>query len=325
MSGILDLASHLRRGGAVILSLLDHSNSGEPVSEALKAAAYEAAQDLLALSQNLARSESAKREATTDPKASTEVCFPVGPKWYRGTEPPRFATLAATGSTRRPATRQRASGIQCHTAAGADQRLGWAQRRPNPLLLCLRFFMFSGRKVAQMAAYFTTREGGRIDILKLIKLLYLADREAMSSYGFPISFDSAVSMDHGPVLSRTYDLINGCVSGPDGEAWESIISDRKDHEVALRRPLAREDYDQLSEADFEILDSIWAKFGHLNKWALVKYTHENCKEWKDPNHSSYPITESEIFRALGRGENEIPDLVDCIKAERELDRIFARL
>ena len=63
MSGILDLASHLRRSAAVILSLLDHINSGEPVNEALQAAAYEAARDLLALSQDLARSE---REAEGD-------------------------------------------------------------------------------------------------------------------------------------------------------------------------------------------------------------------------------------------------------------------
>ena len=70
MSGILDLANHLRRGAAAIQSLIDHSNSGEPVSEALKAAAYEASRDLLALSQNLARSE---REAGTDDRSESST------------------------------------------------------------------------------------------------------------------------------------------------------------------------------------------------------------------------------------------------------------
>ena len=72
MPGTLALASHLGRSAAVILSLLDHSTSGEPVSEALKAAAHEASQDLLALSQDLP-AVSAKRGPTTEPGAITEA------------------------------------------------------------------------------------------------------------------------------------------------------------------------------------------------------------------------------------------------------------
>ena len=45
--------------------------------------------------------------------------------------------------------------------------------------------------------------------MKLIKLLYLADREALLRWGRPITFDAYVSMDRGPVLSSVLDLING--------------------------------------------------------------------------------------------------------------------
>ncbi|MCX6915882.1 MAG: Panacea domain-containing protein, partial [Verrucomicrobia bacterium] len=42
--------------------------------------------------------------------------------------------------------------------------------------------------------------------MKLIKLLYLADRTALLRWGRPITTDTYVSMDRGPVLSRVLDL-----------------------------------------------------------------------------------------------------------------------
>ena len=46
-----------------------------------------------------------------------------------------------------------------------------------------------------------------MEYIKLIKLMYLVDRAALNERGWPISTDVYVSMAHGPVLSRTYDLI----------------------------------------------------------------------------------------------------------------------
>ena len=79
------------------------------------------------------------------------------------------------------------------------------------------------RKVSQMAAYFLYKRGGRMSHLKLMKLLYLADRESLRLYGLSMTGDCLVSMPHGPVLSMTLNLMDGDVeSGPNG--WESLIS-----------------------------------------------------------------------------------------------------
>ncbi len=39
--------------------------------------------------------------------------------------------------------------------------------------------MFCEEKVAQMAAYLLQKRGGKMSYLKLMKLLYLSDRESM--------------------------------------------------------------------------------------------------------------------------------------------------
>ena len=66
--------------------------------------------------------------------------------------------------------------------------------------------MFNEQRVAQMAAYLLGRARGHTKYLKLMKLLYLADRESMKRHGHPISGDRYVSMEHGPVLSHTLNL-----------------------------------------------------------------------------------------------------------------------
>ena len=69
--------------------------------------------------------------------------------------------------------------------------------------------LFNEQKAAQAAAYFLFRSGKPLSVLKLMKLLYLAERRSFQKFGEPMIGDVLVSMDHGPVLSRTYNHIKG--------------------------------------------------------------------------------------------------------------------
>ena len=46
--------------------------------------------------------------------------------------------------------------------------------------------LFDEKKAAQAAAYFLLRAGGRLEVLKLMKLLYLAERRSFEKYGEPM-------------------------------------------------------------------------------------------------------------------------------------------
>ena len=65
---------------------------------------------------------------------------------------------------------------------------------------------FNEKKATQAAAHLLKLRGGKMSYMKLIKLLYLADREAILAWGRPITTDGYASMDRGPVLSRVLDL-----------------------------------------------------------------------------------------------------------------------
>lgn len=155
--------------------------------------------------------------------------------------------------------------------------------------------------------------------MKLIKLLYLAERRALLQWGRPITFDSYVSMPHGPVLSFTLDKVNAAV-GPEGESyWHRFISERKNHEVRLLEDAPN---DQLSRAEEDALDAVFAEFGHMSQWDLRDYTHD-LPEWQDPHGSSAPIHIRDILLGEGLSDDEADDIEEALQAEAAAARYAA--
>jgi uncharacterized phage-associated protein len=180
---------------------------------------------------------------------------------------------------------------------------------------------FDERKAAQAAAFLLIRGGGRLPVIKLIKLLYLAERLSLQRYGEPLTGDRLVSMPHGPVLSHTYNLIQGAYE-PRAGGWDSWVSDRSNHEVALADSSSirsEDDLPALSESDLEVLTETWDKFGNWEKYRLRDYTHSGaCPEWRDPNGSSNPISYAELLRATGYTSEQASELAERITQRQNL-------
>jgi uncharacterized phage-associated protein len=184
---------------------------------------------------------------------------------------------------------------------------------------CWDALMFDELRAAQMAAYFIGQAGGRMSVLKLMKLMYIADRISIQKHGHPITFDHMVSMDHGPVLSSVYNLAQGTIEGhPKG--WEYWISDREDHDVAVRRPVDVEFLEDLSDADIDVLAETWRLVGHLRKWEIRDWTHKNLKEWKDPHGSSIPIAYESVFTALGLSRERAEKMAENLHQQASIRR-----
>jgi uncharacterized phage-associated protein len=154
--------------------------------------------------------------------------------------------------------------------------------------------MFSEEKVTHMASYLLIKRRGRMSYMKLLKLLYLAEREALIKWGDSMSGDKFVSMPRGPVMSSTYDLIQG-----GGRLWGNFITSEANYEVSLNEKVLEDDLDELSLSETKILDKIFEEFGAMGRWEIVDYTHYNCSEWQDPDGSSFPIKNRDVLLAKG--------------------------
>lgn len=179
---------------------------------------------------------------------------------------------------------------------------------------------YKTRKAAQVAAFFALKEGGSINVLKLAKLLYLGDREHLSRYDLPILFDDFVSMAHGPVTSTTLDYVNGYQE--DRTNWDTFVSDRSGYNVGVAAPqLTIDDLDELSDAEIDTLESIWAEFGKMDRYEIRDWTHRHCGEWEDPKGSSAAIPYERVLKFLGKKCSA--EVAQEIETVRSLDRALS--
>ena len=179
---------------------------------------------------------------------------------------------------------------------------------------------FNVRKAAQIAAYFADRSGGRINVLKLAKLVYISDRKNLELHDFPITGDVYVSMDHGPVNSITLNYING-LTNRNRDDWEAFVTDRDGYNVGLTREVSEDALDELSRAEYRTLQIIWRDFGHMDQYQIRDWTHENCPEWENPEGSSNPIPYERILKFLQKPHAD--DLAHQIEMDHEIKAAFA--
>jgi uncharacterized phage-associated protein len=160
---------------------------------------------------------------------------------------------------------------------------------------------FNERRATEAAAKFLKLRGGRMSYLKLIKLLYLLDREALLRWDRPVTTDRYVSMDNGPVVSRIYDLIREEPAPGTDPVWRHFLSAPNNYEVSLT---AEPETDELSPAEESLIEEIFAEYGKLSRWNLVDLSH-GLAEWQDPKGSAIPIEYRDILRAGKKTESEI--------------------
>jgi uncharacterized phage-associated protein len=149
----------------------------------------------------------------------------------------------------------------------------------------------------------------------LIKLLYFADRRALLELGRPITYDQWVSMPHGPVLSRTYDLIAAEPDPNEPTYWHQVISTVKgDYEVALLADRAPND--KLAPAEEQILESVFEEWGSRSRWEVRDASH-SLPEYTETS-SSIRIPYSQVLILEGRTEADAYEIESDLEAEELL-------
>ncbi len=164
----------------------------------------------------------------------------------------------------------------------------------------------------------------RISYMKALKLLYLVDRESLRRTGVTMTGDIPCAMKHGPVLSKTYDLIkldpDFDQKNEDEQLWCSCFR-REGYDLVLFDDVAGDD--ELSERDKEILQEIHCTYGATGKFELRDITHD-FPEWKNTfrGEGSRPIPLSEIAKAVGLGQEDQEIIREMESARVALEDAF---
>jgi uncharacterized phage-associated protein len=183
---------------------------------------------------------------------------------------------------------------------------------------------FNLPKATEATLQFMQREHGRINIMKLIKLIYLLDRLSIDRRGMPVVGGTYFSMRNGPVTSELLDIINaGRLSGEEDLRWDRSVSNRENHEIAIRET-ANMEQETLSDFELGLIDEIYALHGMKTQWQLRDWCHERCAEWTPLTNGRESIAIENIAESLGCSDEEIARIKDEALEANLLAAAFAQ-
>lgn len=130
------------------------------------------------------------------------------------------------------------------------------------------------------ALYYLLDKIKKADKIKLVKLMYLADKYHLIRYGRTITNDDYYAMEHGPVGTTVKDVLSldSFNISSEGVKYASRLIEKLDGDTFCARANARITLDMLSESDIEALDYVVEHFGKMSSWKLRDYTHK-FPEW----------------------------------------------
>lgn len=176
---------------------------------------------------------------------------------------------------------------------------------------------FNLEKTIEATTIILNLNNGRMPYLKLLKLLYLADREAFKLWERPITYDNYAALDNGPIPSKTYNLIKSGAD-PSNSLWSKNIQ-TSEYDVRLLNNNNNIKLKKLSQAEIELLTDLSIQHKDVNRWKLVDYTH-TLPEYIKPNPgSSTPISyELLLKKGLNFTDEDILRIAQSLEEEEEL-------
>ena len=175
-------------------------------------------------------------------------------------------------------------------------------------------------KLIDTVNYLLNLNGGKLNYTKLIKLLYIADRELLNEFGFTITGDTYYSLHNGPILSKLYNLVKKDAIAPQQAEWDNYFY-KEGYDLCgdkLNRPVQ-----ELSEIEMEKLEEIDRKYKDYSFGQMIDLVHdpEFCPEWEDPGTSNQRISLQDILVKYGKQDietaNEIVEEYKSLEEENE--------
>lgn len=147
----------------------------------------------------------------------------------------------------------------------------------------------------------------RKDFHKIFKIIYFADRQHLADWGRPITGDTYIAMEAGPVPSRLYDMlkiVRGDSYLPDMEGLSKYFQVENWMYV---RPLQDADLNKLSANEQEAMSEAIEKYAALSYDEIKEKSHDVA--WRSTARD-FSISWDNIAREAGLDEVEVACLRD---------------
>ena len=180
---------------------------------------------------------------------------------------------------------------------------------------------FDYKKAINILAFFAEKEGGKINSMKALKLIFLADRYHFRNYGRTISNDVYCALPHGPVPSFVRDIIKDHALSSEQKAIRmesfSVVDKHYNSLIAI-------DFMVFSKTDITIMEEVYKEYGKMNQFQLREITH-HFPEWKrfeeklkNSAVKSFKMNLVDFFETTDAEYDKLPLNLETVKLSREI-------
>jgi hypothetical protein len=178
---------------------------------------------------------------------------------------------------------------------------------------------YNEKKATQVAARILRANGGKMDLLDLMKTIYCIDRAALLKLRWPMTGDRYAALPKGMILSRTYDLAKD-----EGFEYATFWDEHIKKEKGLFAVNLTDDpgRDELSEKEIELIESTLAELSSVDRSTMIERIHHKYPEWSDPHGSSFGVLYETVLEKEGWKREEIEALSDQVELHSQFECIL---
>jgi uncharacterized phage-associated protein len=180
-------------------------------------------------------------------------------------------------------------------------------------------FPLSVPKTIQAIGVLMRQDGVRsMNSMRLLKLLYIADRQALADTDRAIVGGPIVAMERGPVLEEVLELIQG--RHRHMPLWDQYLRTNHFNLELVQDP----DVGQLSRYEIETLQETAKRHADHDEWELSRLTH-GFPEWQknNPGQSCRPIPLQDVLGAIGRASH-MQTILDEVSEKSHIEQLLGR-
>lgn len=123
--------------------------------------------------------------------------------------------------------------------------------------------------------------------VKLMKLFYFLDFSHLKKFGSPVTFDTYINLEHGPIPSGIKSMVDTAADDPDSSVLADTITFERPEGINMyrikpRREFTERDKDYFSGPELETLQKVCARFGGVNTQAIENASHRESP-WSKTN------------------------------------------
>jgi uncharacterized phage-associated protein len=171
--------------------------------------------------------------------------------------------------------------------------------------MSFRFHFDADKAIQAIGVLMTHDHVSQMNFMRVLKLLYLAEREVLRETGRPIIGDSVIATERGPVMENLHSLLHG---------QHSNFKSFSEHFNTVRYNLVmhlQPDIGELSEYEIDMIRRIASQHEDEDEWELVQFTRDHLPEWQknNPGNSSKAISVEDILVAIGKNDAEIKQII----------------